>query len=451
MVMFVGLFGVVGPGSSHAQTRVVPAFERTAGNIVGASVSHPEKWFVERESSEYDDTFGFVLWDPKPGTIEDHGGMPALRVARAHEMKPSQIGAAVRQKLSAYPDLRLKRQRVRVGKERRVGVAVGPIPGSTPSTEIYVPVRNRVYQINVYGKRLDAQDRKVLAGLRFYRPSRSIDSLQLPDAAREPANPQALQDQETTAAQEPSTTVEGSGVVEGMRTIGERKIAEGCWRADPRFFVQTQHDSNANGRSGDGIRKGWTVAGRPNFWGQYTHGNIDMGRCISRYYTNEKFAVDYPLNRGDLIYSPFKRGKVMFAGRNYTHNNNGKFVVIRASNGKYVNVSAHLASIPSSIRRGKVVYKNTVIGRAGNTGGDIPVGEVHLHTAFYRYPKFNPDGSPYGGAGLRVDRPRYSGTAAQRLRIASPRKVYRLGGIKPDYRRYCREKIVCGEGYKLSN
>ncbi len=36
-----------------------------------------------------------------------------------------------------------------------------------------------------------------------------------------------------------------------------------------------------------------------------------------------------------------------------------------------------------------------------------PVGPVHLHQAYYRYPSYNPDGSPYGGAGLKVVRHRY--------------------------------------------
>ena len=448
MVMFVALAGTAGSGASLAQSQESERDERTKGDVVGASISHPEEWFVEREQSEYDDTFGFVMWKPQPGTIKDHGGMPAVRVARAHNMKPAQIEKTVQDRISAYPDLSLKKDRVRVGTEGRRGVAVGPIPGSTPSTEIYVPVKNRVYQINVYGESLDTQDQDLLSSLRFYKPSRSVDSLKLPDAAQES---EGSRDTDTVGTGEDAKTSSDEPTFSGMATSGEKRISEGCWRADPRFFIQAQHDGNANSRSGDGIRKGWTVAGRPNFWGQYTHGNIDMGRCIGRYNTNDKFAVDYPLNRGDLVFSPFKRGKVMFAGRNYTHNNYGKFVVIKSGNGKYVNVSAHLDSIPSSIRQGKVIYKNTVIGRAGNTGGDIPVGEVHLHTAFYRYPKYNPDGSPYGGAGLKVDRPRYSGTAARRSSIGTPKKIYRFGWVKPNYKRYCRESRVCGEGYKISN
>ena len=190
----------------------------------------------------------------------------------------------------------------------------------------------------------------------------------------------------------------------------------------------------------------------PNFWGQYTHGNLGYGRCNRSAYTNDKFAVDYPLNGGDRVYSPFRRGTVVFAGRNYTHRHYGRMVVIRTSGGRYVSLSAHLSSIPSSIRPGKIVYKNTVIGYAGNTGDpSIPVGEVHLHQAFYRYPSYNPDGSPYGGASLKVDRPRYSGTAAGREGYSVRSGRYHLARVTPNYSRFCHESINCGEGYKISN
>ncbi|MGB3632443.1 MAG: M23 family metallopeptidase [Rubrobacteraceae bacterium] len=448
MVMFVGLAGMPGSGESFAQARDAEPVERTSGgSVVGASIAHPEKWVVERESNEYDDTTGFVVWERQAETVKDHGGTPRVRVALAHEMKPGEINKTIRERLAEYPGLPQERREVQVGKNDLTGVAVGPIPGSTPSTEIYVPVEDRVYQINVYDERLDAGDQEILSSLKFYEPSRSVDSLDLEDAAPEPQTPQdeaRFEDAIEDSAPE-ENTFSGQG---GAR---EKRISQGCWRADPRFFVQTQHDSYANSRRGDGVPTGWTVVGRPNFWGQYTHGNIGQGRCVGRYNTNDKFAVDYPFDRGDRIFSPFKKGTVVFAGRNNTHRNYGRFVVIRSSGGKYVSASAHLNSIPSSIRRGKTVTKNSVIGYAGNTGGDIAVGEVHLHQAFYRYPKFNPDGSPYGGAGLQVNRPRYSGTAAKRLKVRSPRNIYRFAQIRPNYKRYCNERRTCGEGYKISN
>ena len=149
--------------------------------------------------------------------------------------------------------------------------------------------------------------------------------------------------------------------------------------------------------------------GVPNYWGQYTHGSIGYGRCNERYYTNDKFVIDYPLNDGDVVFSPFKRGTVVFAGRNYTHRHYGIFVVVRDDNGKYVSMSAHLSSLKRGIERGAKVDLNSIIGYAGNTGDpSITVGEVHLHQAYYRKPSYNSGGSPYGGAaGLQAIYHRY--------------------------------------------
>jgi murein DD-endopeptidase MepM/ murein hydrolase activator NlpD len=111
------------------------------------------------------------------------------------------------------------------------------------------------------------------------------------------------------------------------------------------------------------------------------------------------------LNRGDAVFSPFKRGTVTFAGQNITHKDYGILVSIKASNGKYVNLSAHLDSLAAGILEGAQVTDQTIIGYAGDTGGpDIPVGRPHLHQAFYLNPTFMLDGSPYGGAGLQVVR-----------------------------------------------
>ena len=148
----------------------------------------------------------------------------------------------------------------------------------------------------------------------------------------------------------------------------------------------------------------------PNYWDEYTHGNLDYGRCTERVWANDKFAVDYPLNRGDAVYAPFESGTVTFAGRNSTHRDYGILVTIKADNGKYVSLSAHLDSLARGIDRGTKVDSGTVIGYAGDSGGSptIPVGRPHLHQAFYRHPSYNADGSPYGGAGLQVTRHRYS-------------------------------------------
>ena len=395
-----------------------PRTERSADGVVGASIVHPEGWVLKRETYTYGKTYGFTLWR-QGDTAADHGGTPALRVALAYDLEPGQIDDRVRETIRDYPDLSLKRQEVGVARGR-AGVAVGPVPGSTPFIEVYVPVEGRVYKINVYSEgvgeeKLDADDRALLSSLRFARPSRPVASLDLPAAnsaealyapgdAPDPADVARAAKKESSAEEQMQ-----DATFSASSTSGERRIAEGCYLADPDFFVQTQLGRYANARSGDNIPTGYTSVGKPNYWGEYTHGGIDMGRCHDPYYTNDKFAVDYPLNRGDPIFTPLRCGTVTFAGRNESHNAYGIFVTIRSCNGKYVSVAAHLNRLAAGIYRGaKIGDRSKVIGYAGNTGGCcIPVGRVHLHQAFYRYPSFHQDGSPYWGRGLKIVRHHY--------------------------------------------
>ncbi|HET9964734.1 MAG TPA: peptidoglycan DD-metalloendopeptidase family protein [Rubrobacter sp.] len=378
--------------------------ERTEGEVVGASIPHPVKWFVERERYSYGQTYGFTLWRPDSGAPHDHGGTPAVRVALAYGLRPGQIRATVLEKLRAYPNLPMTREQVSVAEKGHRGVAVGPIPGSTPSTEVYVPVNGRVYQINVYGKTSGSDAKELLSTLRFEPPSRPVSSLGLPVANSVKtlygAGDPELAERERTIHE---ATTEGEATFAASSLGEETPIEEGCWQADPDFFFQTQYGSTANANPEDSVPTGWTIIGRPNYWDEYTHGRLEYGRCDRRHYTNDKFAVDYLLDPGDAIFSPFRRGTVTFAGRNITHKDYGIFVSIKAANGKYVNVSGHLSRVAPGIRRGAVVDRNTVIGFAGRTGGgDIPVGPVHLHQAYYRYPTYTSDGAPYGGAGLKV-------------------------------------------------
>jgi len=403
-------------GAEQATER--PRMQRTADGAVGASVSHPGGWVLQREAYTYNKTYGFTLWR-QGDAAADHGGTPAVRVALAYDLKPGQIDDRVRQTISDYPDLSLERQAVGLAKGR-VGVAVGPVPGSTPFTEVYVPVESRVYKINVYSEGageegINADDRALLSSLRFAPPSRPVASLDLPAAnspealyapgdAPDPTVVAPAAKEESFAEGQAQDTTYGA-----TSTSGERLIAEGCYLADPDFFVQTQQGRYANSRSRDGIPTGYTIIGKPNYWGEYTHGSIGMGRCDDPDHTNDMYAVDYPLNRGDAIFTPFRCGTVTFAGRNESHAAYGIMVTIRACNGKYVSLAGHLDSLAAGIYRGaKIGSRNMVIGYAGDTGGCcIPVGRVHLHQAFYRYPSYKPDGSPYAGRGLKVVRHHY--------------------------------------------
>ena len=445
-VCMAALIGAELPGASAERGREAEEPERTADAAVGASISHPDEWVVEREQYSYDGTRGFKLWKADRGAARDHGGTPEVRVALAADLERGDIGRRVRERIAEYPDLRLTRETVKVGEKGLKGTAVGPIPGSTPYVEVYVPVEDRVYQISVYGTKLDDEGRRLLGSVRFDPPSRSASSVvEAPDASnpetfyRADAKTEELKKREeaahkkTSSARSSSSSEEPTRSASALPVYGEYQIAEGCWRADSRFFVQTQHGYGANKHTGDGIATGYTAIGDQigshygNFWGQYTHGNYGYGRCVSPYYVNDMYALDYPLNSGkntryyypgDVVFSPFNGGTVTFAGRNSSHANYGIFVVIRADNGKYVNLSAHLSALATGIRPGTRVTSATIIGYAGDTGNpSIPVGTAHLHQGFYRYPYgyypgrtgYKPDGSPYGGQGLQVIYHRYTG------------------------------------------
>ena len=438
--------------------------QKTGGEAVGAEISHPAGWNVEREPYTYDGTYGYTLWNPDSGAAHEHGGQPALRVALAYELEPVDIEAEVDGVLADYPDLSLQRETVNVAREHE-GVAVGPIPGSTPYTAVYVPVNGRVYKINVYSKGPDdaglgADDRRLLAAVRFEQPSRSVGALGLPGAN----SPEALYPSDAEArairlqedAKDPAGSAAPDDSSSAARTVAkgggdEERIAEGCWRADPGFFVQTQHGYKANSSGGDGIPTGWTRIGLPNFWGQYTHGNLGYGRCTEPGWTNDKYAVDYPLDRGDSVFSPFNCGTVTSAGRKQSHADYGVFVSIKACNGKYVNLSAHMDALRNGLSKGDRVTDETVLGYAGDSGGgNIAVGRVHVHTAFYRYPETTPDGAPYGGAGLQITRNHYVGTAARRKGIETNSRVYVYDKVSPRDA-FCREDRRCGERFLVSN
>ena len=241
VVMAMGFLST-GASVEAEQATGTPQAERTADEVVGASVSHPEGWVLKREAYTFDKTYGFTLWR-QGDAAADHGGTPALRVARAYDLKPGQIDDRVRQTIDDYPDLPLKRQEVGVARGR-AGVAVGPVPGSTPFMEVYAPVEGRVYKINVYsegiGKEgLDADDRALLSSLRFARPSRPVASLDLPAAnsaealyapgdAPDPADVARAAKEESFAEAQAQEATFGAA-----STGGERSIAEGCYRRGP--------------------------------------------------------------------------------------------------------------------------------------------------------------------------------------------------------------------------
>jgi hypothetical protein len=165
VVLLAMVVGFLTTGATVGAERA-PRMERTSDGVVGASISHPEGWVLEREAYTFDKTYGFTLWR-QGDAVDDDGETPAVRVARAYDLKPGQIDDRVRETIRNYPDLPLKRQEVDLARGR-AGVAVGPVPGSTPFTAVYVPVKGRVYKINLYSERpgqegIGAEDRTLLS------------------------------------------------------------------------------------------------------------------------------------------------------------------------------------------------------------------------------------------------------------------------------------------------
>lgn len=322
-------------------------------------------------------------------------------------------------RLAANP--KAQRRDVIVGA-RLAATAIGPWPGSTPYWEVWAAHGDRLLRIHVYGAAFDASAEKTLRSIETFTPRGSVEASALVEGngdALRAKGPAVNEIQERMTRRGARRAVARAPTL--ATAAGEFEIAEGCWRADDGFFVQTQHGMYANARWGADYT-GWTIIGRPNFWDQYSHGRLGYGRCTEPYNTNDKFAIDYPLDVGDVVFSPFDGGTVTFAGRNFTHADYGILVAIEADNGKYVSISGHLSALAWGIYPGARVDADTIIGYAGATGGGvIAVGESHLHQAFYRYPSYNPDGSPYGGAGLQVVRHHFVGHAGR------PPGVYTFG------------------------
>ena len=247
-VMFALL--VVGSGSREAAGQP-GASKRAQDAAVGASVSYPAGWYVEHERFTYDGTYGYTLWRQGSEATEDHGGTPAARVARAYDVEPGGIDARVREKISAYPNLKVERKEIPVGEKGLEGVAVGPIPGSTPSVEVYVEDKGSVYQINLYGETLDPEDEKLLSSLKFEKPSKSVAALGLKDGKKaeshygkgnsKPSKGELRARRDAAAGTTTEPTADSTFRTMALSaasvpTYGESQIEEGCWRSASTFF-----------------------------------------------------------------------------------------------------------------------------------------------------------------------------------------------------------------------
>lgn len=204
------------------------------------------------------------------------------------------------------------------------GLAVRFVPGGTLFTRVYVPVGGRVYSINVYvedpnDEGLGAADGELLSNLRFEPPAQEADGpAGLPAAnSAQGIHPSGDELRTITALDEvkgPSLPSSRPLRLDDKRTRGgerRRRGADrrGCWRADPRYYIQTQHGLGANRCPEVDAPTEWTKIGVPNSWGQYTHENLSYGRCTEPDWANDKYAVDRPPDRGTTSSRPSPVGR----------------------------------------------------------------------------------------------------------------------------------------------
>jgi hypothetical protein len=79
----------------------------------------------------------------------------------------------------------------------------------------------------------------------------------------------------------------------------------------------------------------------------------------------------------------------------------------------------------------------------------LPVGRMYAHTAFYRYPKKSPGGSPYGGAGPQITHNPATSASRRAGRASRSTPTCTATRVTPK-KAFCREGIKCGEEYLVS-
>ncbi|HEX6291548.1 MAG TPA: M23 family metallopeptidase [Herpetosiphonaceae bacterium] len=389
LVLLVALLSGLALAPAVTSAALSPDRQQLSDPVLGLTLSYPASWSVVHDPYLFP-TYGFILRSAPADAANGHGRSPVARVAMHEQTMPDQLDAVVQAKQAEYPDVPMQRWTVPLGAGL-TGVALGPVPGGQVSINVYVAANGRVYQINYYGEKLDAQAHALLASLRFSRPTRSVASLNLADASSDealyggprPAQPEADPKREAAAAAEGDPWI----------TEGEYQLSNGCWAQPTTFFIQTTHSWDANSHE----NPGWSKMGTPNFWGDNTHGNWGLGKCTHDYYTNDYYAIDYYLNRGDRLYNPFKEGYVTYAGWDPDNWwNYGRMVVIKTPSGKFWSLSAHMSAI--NVSKGQYVTDATLIGWAGSSGYADPY--PHVHQVFYRYAQTSA-GRPYGGQGVK--------------------------------------------------
>ena len=384
------------------ETAVDPASQSMVNDdVVGLSLALPEKWSVRRDEVLFD-THGVFLDAPtsQVGAAQTgHERDAVARIALAYKARPDQLEELVQAKLAEYQELNPTRTEVTLADGRK-GIAITGLPGTQPYSIVYAVDGERVYEIGLWSDTpgLDERAMRVLGGLRFQAPTKTVQSLGLKSAA-ESTYAELSADNQRAADERKALVMKAvlAGELPEQQQLVERPVRSmSCgftapsslywqlqWDGTNRFYSGAFYDMRAN--------PGWSAmsGNYGSWWGQ----NYHVRKCNTGL-LNQFYANDWPAHKNANVY-PAITGTVEWAGWDYNDSEGyytlGNYVVVR--NNGYRAIMAHLTSI--AVNRGDSVGMNSIIGYAGKTGG--PWDEhVHSRVAYGESRTYN--GQPYGGS-----------------------------------------------------
>lgn len=398
--------------AARAGTRI--QMKTVHDDAVGVSLAVPEAWRVYNDPVLFN-TYGVVLFDPADAKTGSHERSPVARIALAYEMTPDQIAPKLDDLMEKYRELPLQRVEVEVGGGLR-GVGVSGLPGTDPYTLLYVADGDRVYRIGLWTieQGLDARAHRVLAGLRFEKPARSIASLGLTPVKEamyaKPSPEQMAANDQAHAERVAQLARDGAEVPFGETEVAAAGFApapsaacefaqpwslnwQTVWDSYNRFYTNYTTTYSGTYYNLRPNQRGWSAmsGNYGSWWGQNFHRYKCYTDRLNQYYAN-----DWPIHYNGNVY-PATNGTVEWAGWDYYDSEGyytlGNYVVVR--NGSYRAIMAHLTSLATGIAWGTRVGLNTIIGYGGRTGGPW---DEHVHSRIAYGESLTYNGQPYGGS-----------------------------------------------------
>lgn len=139
--------------------------------VLGIELIRPDKLCVHEPDYLFDH-YGFTLSDP--GIWEG----VLLSVDWLYQAAPDQLETYVQESIDSFPELEVNREAITINGLN--GVMLWPLPGTEATTQIYLAANDRLYRLIFWSAPLDEKAQALLNGLRFIEPTRSLDSLNLP-------------------------------------------------------------------------------------------------------------------------------------------------------------------------------------------------------------------------------------------------------------------------------